>query len=111
LLLSDRVFEVEEGTNRVVTKDNVGVTPGIDPSVWFTDIQKTRPHWWGPSQGGGAGGNRGGAGDTSVNPFSHANWNLTEQGRLVQADRAKADQLAKAAGTTVGGPRPIAPAK
>lgn len=111
LLLADRIMEVEEGTGRVVTKDNVGVTPGIEPSVWLTDVQKTRPHWWGPSQGGGAGGNRGGGGDATQNPFTHDNWNLTKQGDLVRQDRAKADQMAKAAGTTVGGPRPAAPAK
>jgi hypothetical protein len=105
LLLADRIFEVDDA-GRVVTKDNVGVTPGIEPSVWFTDVQKTRPHWWGPSQGGGAGGNRGGGGDSTTNPFSHDGWNLTAQGALVQSDRSKAEQLAKAAGTTIGGQRP-----
>jgi hypothetical protein len=109
LLLADRVMEVEEGTGRVVTKDNVGVTPGIEPEAWFSDMQPKRPHWWGPSQGGGAGGQRGPGGDTTSNPFTHANWNLTEQGKLVQTDRAKAEQLARAAGTTIGGQRPAAP--
>lgn len=105
LMLADRIFEVtEEG--RVVTKDNVGVTPGIEPSVWLTDVQKTRPHWWGPSQGGGAGGQRGGGGDATSNPFTHENWNLTAQGELVRTDRQKAEQFAKAAGTTIGGQRP-----
>lgn len=107
LLLADRIFEVDDA-GRVVTKDNVGVTPGIEPSVWFTDVQKTRPHWWGPSAGGGAGGNRGGGGDATTNPFTHENWNLTAQGALVNSDRAKAEQLAKAAGTTIGGQRPPA---
>lgn len=108
LLLADRVFEVEDGTGRVVTKDNVGVTPGIEPAAWFTDMQPSRPHWWGPSTGGGAGGQRGGAGDATTNPFTHENWNLTTQGELVRTDRAKAEQLAKAAGTTIGGQRPAA---
>lgn len=105
LLLADRVMEVDE-TGRVVTKDNVGVTPGIEPSVWLTDMQKSRPHWWGPSGGGGAGGQRGPNGDTGTNPFTHENWNLTLQGQLVNSDRAKAEQMAKAAGTTIGGERP-----
>lgn len=105
LLLADRIFEVDDA-GRVVTKDNVGVTPGIEPSVWFTDVQKTKSHWWGPSTGGGAGGQRGSGGDAATNPFSHENWNLTAQGALVQSDRAKAEQLAKAAGTTIGGQRP-----
>jgi hypothetical protein len=108
LLLADRVMEVEEGTDRVVTRDNVGVTPGIEPEAWFTDIQKTRPHWWGPSAGGGAGGQRGPGGDTTANPFTHDNWNLTKQGELIQQDRAKAEQLARLAGTTIGGPQPAA---
>lgn len=105
LLLADRLFEVDD-TGRVVTKDSVGVTPGIEPSVWFTDVQKSRPHWWGPSSGGGANGNRGGGGDATTNPFTHENWNLTAQGALVNTDRAKAEQLAKSAGTTIGGQRP-----
>jgi hypothetical protein len=108
LLLADRVFEVEEGTCRVVTKDNVGVTPGLEPAAWFTDLQPKRPHWWGPSQGGGGRGNGGGGGDTTTNPFTHEGWNLTKQGALVTSDRPKAEQLAKAAGTTIGGQRPPA---
>lgn len=105
LLLADRIFEVDDA-GRVVTRDNVGVTPGIEPSVWFTDVQKTRPHWWGPSTGGGGSGQRGGGGDATSNPFTHDGWNLTAQGALVTSDRAKAEQLAKAAGTTIGGQRP-----
>lgn len=106
LILAERVFEVDEA-GRVVTKDGVGVTPGIEPSVWFTDLQKTRPHWWGPSVGGGAPGQRGALGG-GTNPWSDEHWNMTEQGRQLTADRAKAEQLAKAAGTSIGGPRPKA---
>jgi hypothetical protein len=105
LLLADRVFEIDD-SGRVVTKDNVGVTPGLEPAAWLTDLQPKRPHWWGPSTGGGAGGNRGGGGGGGENPFTHDGWNLTAQGALVQSDRAKAEQLAKAAGTTIGGQRP-----
>lgn len=105
LILAERHFDVEEGTGRVVTKEGIGVTPGLEPSSWFTDMGKTREHWWGQSIGGGAGGNRGGGG-AGTNPFSAEHWNLTEQGRIVKADAAKAEQLAKAAGTTVGGPKP-----
>lgn len=105
LLLADRVFEIEEGTDKVITRDGVGVTPGLEPDAWLTDLKDKKPHWWGPSYGGGSGGNRGGGSATS-NPFTHDGWNLTEQGKLVTSDRAKAEQLAKAAGTTIGGPRP-----
>ncbi len=105
LLLAERVFELTED-GRVVTKDNVGVTPGIDPSVWFTELQTKRPHWWGPSVGGGGRGSQTPGGAT--NPWSHDNWNLTEQGKVLTANRARAEQLAKAAGTSIGGPRPQA---
>lgn len=105
LLLAERVFELTED-GRVVTKDNVGVTPGIDPSVWFTELQTKRPHWWGPSVGGGGRGSQ--TPGVATNPWSHENWNLTEQGKVLTANRARAEQLAKAAGTSIGGPRPQA---
>lgn len=103
-LLAERLFTIDE-TGAVVTKDNVGVTPGISADVWLTDMQAKRPHWWGPSQGGGAGGNRGGVSGVT-NPWSKDSWNLTEQGRIYKENSGKAEQLAKAAGTTIGGPKP-----
>lgn len=103
LMLADRVFEVAED-GRVVTRDNVGVTPGIEPSVWFTELQAKRPHWWGPTVGAGASGSRVPGG--GQNPFSHEHWNMTEQGALVRTNRVRAEQLAKSAGTTIGGARP-----
>lgn len=105
ILLGERVFSIDESTGAVVTKDNVGVTPGISADVWLTDMQAKRPHWWGPSQGGGAGGNRGGGGGVT-NPWSKDSWNLTEQGRIYKENVGKAEQLAKAAGTSIGGPKP-----
>ena len=103
-MLAERIFTIDE-TGAVVTKDNVGVTPGIAADVWLTDMQAKRPHWWGPSQGGGAGGNRGGGSGVS-NPWAKDSWNLTEQGRIYKESSAKAEQLAKAAGTSIGGPKP-----
>ena len=104
---AERVFEVDDHGN-VVTKEVLGTTPGLQASVWFTDMQKSRPHWWGNSAGGGAGGNRGGNDMGGKNPWSAEHWNMTEQGKLVQSDRAKAEQLAKAAGhaSAVGARRP-----
>lgn len=105
-LLGDRVFEVLEDGN-VVTKDGVGVTPGLSPKAWLEDMQSKRPHWWGTSMGGGAAGNRNGAnGGSGPNPFSAEHWNMTEQGNMVRADRAKAERMAKQAGTTIGGGKP-----
>lgn len=110
LMLAERVFEVGEDGG-ILTKDNVGVTPGIDPTVWFTEMQDKRAHWWPTSQGGGAGGSGpGGGGGLADNPFSHKGWNMTKQGEAVRTDPEKAGRLAASAGTTVGGPKPAAPA-
>lgn len=105
LLLAERVLEIDE-SGAVVTRDGVGVTPGVAPGVWLTEIQTKRPHWWGPTQGGGARGGTGSGVSGGKNPFSAEHWNLTEQGRLIQANRANAEQLAKAAGTKIGGGKP-----
>lgn len=103
-LLAERVFTIDEG-GRVVTKDNVGVTPGISVDVWLTEMQSKRPHWWGPSAGGGAPGNRGGVGG-GANPWSKDSWNMTEQARIYTENPARAEQLAKSAGTKIGGMKP-----
>lgn len=103
LELSNRVFEVND-VGHVVTRDNVGVTPGLSPDVWFTEMKSTRSHWWPESKGAGLKGGRGGEGGS--NPFTMEGWNLTEQSKITTSDRASAEQLAKSAGTTIGGPKP-----
>lgn len=107
LMLAERMFEVNED-GKVVTKDGVGVTPGVDAVVWLTDMQQKRPHWWGPTEGGGAGGSGNGNREGGDNPFTAANWNMTKQGEILRANPTRAEQLARAAGTTVGGPKPAA---
>lgn len=104
LLLAERVFEISED-GRVVTKDNVGVTPGIDAAVWLTEMQTKRPHWWGPSSGGGGRGSNGNT-NGNANPWSAEHWNLTEQGKILVANPTKAEQMAKSAGTSIGGRKP-----
>lgn len=104
LMVAERVFEIDEN-GRVVAKDGVGITPGVDATVWLSEIQPKRTHWWGQSQGGGAGGNRNGA-SGGTNPFSADNWNMTEQAQLYVANPARAEQMAKSAGTTIGGLQP-----
>ena len=104
MLVGENIFMVDE-EGRVVTKDGVGVTPGVEASVWLTEVKNTRPHWWPESQGAGARGGDGRMGG-ATNPFTAENWNLTEQGNLIKQDRNKAEQMAKAAGTTIGGPKP-----
>lgn len=105
IMYGERLFTIDE-SGAVVAKENVGITPGIGPEVWLTDMQSKRPHWWGPTQGGGAGGGRGGAGG-GVNPWSDAHWNMTEQARIYREDKSKAEQMAKNAGTSIGGSRPV----
>lgn len=90
---------------RVVVKDNVGYTPGLTVEQWLTDMQQNRPHWWGATTLGGSRGGQGGAGG-SANPWTHENWNMTEQGKIYTQNPAKAKQMAEQAGTTIGGKKP-----
>lgn len=105
LMVAERVFEVAEDGS-VVTKDNVGVTPGIAPDAWMQDMAAKRPHWWPASQGGGAANRGGGANGTGPNPFKKDTWNMTEQAQLVRLDRPRAERLAKAAGVEIGATKP-----
>jgi hypothetical protein len=104
LLLAERVFTVDE-QGKVVVNEGTGYTLGIEPSVWLSEIQPKRPHWWPASQGGGGRGPMGG-GAGGPNPFSHEGWNLTEQGKVYMDNPLRAKQLAESAGTTIGGARP-----
>lgn len=103
VMLAERMFDVQDGN--VVTKDNVGVTPGVDPATWLSDMIQKRPHWLPASKGGGG---RPGSGDGTSNPWTAASWNMTEQGRVYKADPAKAERMAKAAGSMVGAISPPA---
>lgn len=104
LMLAERVFEVREDDGAVVVREGVGLTPGLDPQSWFSEIQPKRPHWFAESVGGGATGNTGSS--VGVNPWTAENWNMTEQGRIYLASASRAENLAKAAGTVVGGAKP-----
>lgn len=106
-----RVFEVaEDGV--VITKDGVGVTPGIRAADWLKDMQEKRPHWWPQSVGGGAGANRGGPTNRADNPWSAEGWNMTKQGAVVRAQGMdKANAMAALVGSKVGDTRPAAVAK
>lgn len=106
VLYGERVFDQDDAGN-ITVKDGVGLTPGLDPSAWLSDMQEKRPHWWPPSEGGGAGGGGGGGGGVD-NPWSAKSWNMTRQSQLYREDPARAEQLAKLAGTTIGGARPTA---
>lgn len=103
LVYGERLFTINDNGD-VVTKDGVGVTPGISAESWLTDMQSKRPHWWGGSMGGGAGGSK--AGGIQHNPWTAEHWNMTEQGRIYNENAARAQELARMAGTTIGGPMP-----
>lgn len=105
LLLGERIFEVGED-GAVLTRDNVGATPGIAPSIWLAEMQEKRPHWWPVAKGGGAAGSGAGGGFTD-NPWSNDHWNMTKQGAAVREDRPKAERMATAAGTSIGGLKPV----
>lgn len=107
LLMYENQFEYD-AAGVLVTKEGGILPAGLQPDAFVTEMKDKRPHWWGASEGGGAGGNLGGL-PGGENPFSHKYWNATKQGALLRSDPTKAEQLAKAAGTTVGGPRPPAP--
>ena len=100
LLLAERVFEIREDDGAIVTRDQVGTTPGVDPQVWLTEMRERRPHWWPSSQGGGAKGSGAGL-DAVDNPWNPKAPNLTEQARIMAANPDRAKQLAKAAGTEI----------
>ncbi len=100
MLYARGVMEVNE--QGVVTMKDTG----LDVKTWLQDMQAKRPHWWGPSAGGGGAGNGGTGLDGGSNPWSADGWNMTQQGQIVRADPAKAERLAKQAGTTVGGRKP-----
>lgn len=107
LLLAERVFEVNEDGS-ITARDGVGVTPGVSPEVWLTEMQQKRPHWWPASSGGGAKGSSS-LGAYSNNPWSSDSWSLTEQGQVVKSlGFEKATQMAKSAGVDINNPkRPI----
>lgn len=104
LLYAERMLEIND-EGKVLTKDGVGVTPGVDPAVWLSDMQAKKPHWWGPTSGGGAGGNRNGSGG-GANPWSKDNWNMTEQGKMYKENPQRAEQMAKAANSRIGATGP-----
>ncbi len=109
VMYGTRTFELTED-GQVVTRDGVGVTPGIKAADWLKDLQEKRPHWWPQSQGGGASGSNRGAGFIDgKNPWSKEGWNLTQQGQVVrERGVAKASEIAAQAGSTLGATKPNA---
>lgn len=100
-------LEQDETGAWIVKADAQGITPGMDIKGFMKEMQKLRPHWWPASQGGGAGGGGSDFGG-QANPWSTEHWNMTTQGQVLREQgREVADNMAKTAGTTVGGLKPI----
>ncbi len=109
LILSESMFDVREDDGQIITRDNVGVTPGITAKDWLSEMQSKRPHWWPASSGGGAGGSSPGGAGGENNPWSTKNWNLTKQGQyLKEHGTEKTQATAKAAGSFLGAIAPPA---
>lgn len=106
LMYADAMMDLTED-GRVVTKDQVGVTPGLDPTVWLTEMQQKKRYWWPGSQSGNSFGSEGGGNLGGENPWSATGWNLTKQAEIHSQDPKRADQMARSAGTTVGGMKPV----
>lgn len=91
----------------IKTKDGVGVTPDVGVGEWLLEMVGRKQHWLLGSEGSGSeGSRRNGRLDLTGNPFTYEGWNTGEQGKIFRADPEKAKNLAKMAGTTLGGLRP-----
>lgn len=100
-LARDDVQLGEDGS--VMTKD------GLALKDYIADQKAARPWLWPSANGAGAGGQHGTGEGGGPNPFARKTWNMTEQGNVFKTDPGRAEQLAKLAGTTVGGGMPPAP--
>lgn len=102
-VLGERLFEIDD-SGRIVAKENVGITPGIDPAMWLGDQRDKKPHWFPGNVGGGSGGGKGNGGG-GVNPWSHDGWNLTEQGKILRENKEKATRMASMHGVDINNPK------
>ena len=107
IFMATHLFEIAEDGEIVAKPGARGLQDGTTPDVWLADMKEKKPHWWPASQGGGAGGGKDGGGLGS-NPWSAKNWDIDAQGAMVRTDRAKAERMAKAAGSRIGATAPAA---
>jgi len=105
-IVSSLVFETGDGG--VVTKKNpYGFPEGLNSELFFQEAKTLRPKWYPPAVGGGAAGTKGGV-KFSDNPWGKDSWNVTNQGRIYKEHgQEKAEAMARAAGTVLGGPKPV----
>ena len=106
VLVGENMFELTDA-GTLVTKNDAGVTPGLDPKEWAKDMQERNPNWWAPSVGGGAPGGKGGGVTGKDNPWSAEGWNVTRQGQMVKdLGATKAAELAGRVNAKLGDTKP-----
>lgn len=107
LLRAKNVFVVTED-GKPVTKEGVGVTPGLDPAAWIEDILPTKPHWGREFVGGGASSGGGGTRlSDEQNPWSKVGWNVTKQAQYEEKyGEERAAALARSVGSSLEAVRP-----
>jgi hypothetical protein len=95
----ERSFEMND-LGEIVSKEGIGLEPGLTIREALNEMQASgrRSHWFAQSTGAGASGSKGGAAAGGPNPFAKDSFNMTEIGRLIKSDPARAKALAKAAG-------------
>lgn len=90
-----------------VLDDEGEYTARMKPDLGGDDLMKFVQNWVQtddgkafvePARGGDALGSKSARGGEANNPFGKATWNKTEQGRLYNGDRVKAERLARSAG-------------
>lgn len=101
-LWAEQSFEVVDG--QVVSKDGVGLTPGLTPEQVFKDFRTDgkRRHWYGSTVSADANSSKA-ARDSGENPFKFQDKsttkvaNMTLAGQMIRSDRDRAIRLCKQA--------------
>ncbi len=80
----------------ILTKEGLGV------EQFAADLQHSKGHLWGSTSGGGAQGSNSGGGG-GINPFTHENWDVTQQMAMIgeNPERAEAKRRSAGAGTSL----------
>lgn len=83
----------------VVTREGAGVSAGLRPDVWLSEMKNSRPHWFGETVGGGANGSKGSK--SGVNPWDPKHFSIDAQSAMYRDDPEKARRFAAAFGQTI----------
>ena len=102
------MFDLDDAGN-IISKDAEGVQryngagEPLAPKDWVQTQTKEAKHLFDESQGSGAGGSgKGGSGGAAgANPWKADSFNLTEQGKMMRDDPAKAKRMAAQAGKVI----------